>query len=152
MKQQTVRRIVWMAACIGLVVDIVAYAIVVPTWTGHPVTGAFVTTTATAVMLATLALQVTVLILQIFPNGGAMIPAPMFGDDGLLFVIASTGIPGVLWYNLAALADPFMRVNVIQVLSPATAIASAFLTPLFTSLLLLVFRLNQRSRFKAISS
>ena len=139
MKQQTVQRIVWAASIIGLAVDVAALGIVASAWSGLSVSGSFVTIMATAVMIATLALQVTFVIVQLFPNGRAMIPVRMLGPDGWEFVIVSTALPGVLWHSLAPLAIPFMRL-----------IMPGFITPLFTSLLLLVGRVIQQRRMAAI--
>jgi hypothetical protein len=139
MKQKTVQRIVWVASSIGLAVDVVALVIVASAWSGLSVSGAFIKTTATAVMVATLALQVAFVIVQLFPNGRAMVPVRMFGADAWEFVIVSTAIPGVLWHELAELALPSMRL-----------IMPGFTTPLFTSLLLLVGRLVQQRRMTAI--
>ena len=96
MRQKTVQRIVWVATIIGAAVDVVALVIVASAWSGLSVSGAFVKTTATAVMIATLALQATFVIVQLFPNGRAMVPVRMFGPDGWEFVIVSTAIPSVL--------------------------------------------------------
>ncbi len=139
MKQKTFQRIVWVASIIGLAVDVVALVIVASAWSGLSVSGAFVTTTATAVMIATLALQATFVIVQLFPNGRAMIPVRMLGPDAWEFVIVSTAIPGVLWHELAKLAIPSMRL-----------IMPGFTTPLFTCLLFLVGRLVQQRRIAAI--
>jgi hypothetical protein len=139
MKQKTVQSIVWAASIIGLAVDVVALVIVASAWSGLSVSGAFVKTTATAVMIATLALQATFVIAQVFPNGRAMVPVRMFGPDAWEFVIVSTAIPGVLWHELAELAIPSMRL-----------IMPGFTTPLFTCLLFLVGRVMQRRRMAAI--
>lgn len=139
MKQQTVQRIVWAASYIGLAVDLATVVIVVMAWSGLSLTGVFVTTTATALMVATMALQATFLIVQQFPNGRAMVPVPMLGSDGWFWVIVSTSIPGVLWHNLAALAVPFMRL-----------IMPGFTTPLFTCLLFTIARGIQLRRIKPI--
>jgi len=139
MKQKTVQCIVWAASIIGLAVDVVALVIVASAWSGLSVSGAFVTTTATAVMIATLVLQATFVIVQLFPNGRATVPVGALGPDGWSYVIISTAIPGALWHDLGALADPFMRV-----------IMPGFITPLFISLLLLIGRVMQQRRMAAI--
>jgi len=139
MKEQTVQGIVWTASYIGLAVDVATLVMVGLVWSGHSLTGAFVTSTATALMIATLALQTTFVILQPFPNGQAIVFGRMLGPDGWAFVIASTAIPGVLWHNLAALAIPSMRL-----------IMPGFTTPLFMCLLLLIARRLQQRRFTAI--
>lgn len=138
MKPQTVQRIVWAASIIGLAVDVVTLVIVVSGWSGLSLAGAFVTTTATALMIATLALQATFLIVQMFPNGRAMVPVRMLGPDGWIFVIVSTAIPGVVWQNLGALAIPFMRV-----------ITPGFASPLLMCLLLIAGRQVQVRRMVA---
>jgi hypothetical protein len=139
MKEQTVQRIVWTASYIGLAVDVATLVMVGLVWSGHSFTGAFVTSTATALMIATLALQGIFIVMQLFPNGQAMVPGRLLGPDGWSFVIASTAIPGVLWHNLAALAIPAMRL-----------IMPGFTTPLLTCLLLLVVRRLQQRSFGAI--
>lgn len=139
MKQQTVQRIVWTASYIGLAVDVATIVIVASAWSGLSLTGAFFTTTATVLMIATLALQATFLIMQLFPNGRGMVPVPKLGPDGWLWVIASTAIPGVLWHNLAALAVPFMGL-----------IMPGFVTPLLNCLLLAVARRVQLRNLAAI--
>jgi hypothetical protein len=139
MKQKTVQRIVWAASIIGLAVDVVALVIVVSAWSGLSVSGPFVTATATAAMIATLALQATFVIMQLFPNGRATVPVGMFGPDGWSYVIISTAIPGALWHELAALAFPYMRL-----------IMPGFITPLFISVLLLVGRVMHQRRIAAI--
>ncbi len=139
MKEQTVQRIVWTASYIGLAVDVATLVMVGSVWSGHSLTGAFVTSTATALMIATLALQATFVIVQLFPNGQAIVPGRMLGPDGWTFVIATTMMPGGLWHNLAALAIPSMRL-----------IMPGFTTPLLTCLLLLIVRRLQQRRFMAI--
>lgn len=139
MKQQTVQRIVWTASYIGLAVNVATLVIVVSAWSGLSLSGAFITTTATALMIATLALQATFLIMQMFPNGRAMVPVGMLGPDGWSYVIISTAIPGALWHDLAELAIPFMGL-----------IMPGFTTPLFTCVLLFVGRLVQQRRMAAI--
>ncbi|HXG69617.1 MAG TPA: hypothetical protein VNJ04_03280 [Gemmatimonadaceae bacterium] len=135
MSQQTVQRIVWGAAYTGLVVDVAAIVIAVSVWSGLSVSGAFSTAAATAVMIATLALQLTFVTVQMFPNGRAVVPVPNLGPDGWFWVILSTAIPGVLWHTLADLAIPGMRL-----------IMPGFATPLLTCLLLLVGRRMQLRR------
>ena len=139
MKEQTVQRVVWTASYIGLAVDVGTLVIVGSAWSGHSLTGAYVVSTATALMIATLALQATFVMVQLFPNGQAIVSGRMLGPDGWSFLIASTVIPGVLWHNLAALAIPSMRL-----------IMPGFTTPLLTCLLLLVVRRLQLRRFTAI--
>jgi len=138
MKQQTVQRIVWAASYMGLAVAVAAIVIVVAAWSGLSLSGAFFTTTATALMIATLALQFTFIIVQLFPNGRAIVPVGMLGPDGWSFVIISTAIPGVLWRNLAELAIPSMQ------------LMPSFATPLFTCLLLFIGREIQKRRMAAI--
>lgn len=139
MKQETVRRTVWTASIIGLVVDIATIVIVASAWSGLSPSGAIVATTATALMIATLALQATFIIVQMFPNGRTMVPVGLLGPDGWSYVIISTAIPGVLWRNLAEMAIPSMLHM------------PAFATPLFTCLLLLIGREIQKRRMAAIS-
>jgi hypothetical protein len=139
MKPEIVKRIVWTASYIGVAVDVASLVIAVSAWSGLSLSGSFVTTTATALMIATLALQATFVIVQLFPNGRAKVPVPVLGLDGWFFVITSTAIPGVLWHNLAALAFPFMRL-----------IMPGFATPLLTGVLLMGGRLVQRRRMAEI--
>ena len=132
MQQKNVKRIVWAASIVGLVVDVVTLVVVVSAWSGLALPHAFVTTTATMLMIATLALQATFIIVQLFPNGRAMVSVRFLGPDGWFLVVTSTTIPGALWHSLGELAIPFMRL-----------IMPGFATPLFLSVLLMGGRLLQ---------
>ncbi len=150
MKPQTVRRIVWAAAYIGLLIAVGTITIAVPVWLGRPILSPLVTTVATALMVATLALQATILIALLTARGRAMVPVPMLGDDGWIFAIVSTSFPGIVWDILATQAAPFMASTMFEMVSPATAVASALVSPVGTSVLLLVLRVEQQRRMKAI--
>jgi hypothetical protein len=141
MKNDTVRAIVSVAAYTGLALDAATLAIVVPAWMGHPLTSALVTAVATVVMIATLALQLAFIIVQMIPGGRAMVAVPGLGYDGWFFAIVSTVLPGVLWSNLAAQAAPFMRL-----------IMPGFTTPAMIALLLMVGRGVQQRRLRAARS
>jgi len=141
MRHDTVRSVVRVAAYTGLALDAITLAIVVPAWTGHAFTGALVTAIATAVMIATLALQLAFIIMQMVPGGRAMVPVPGLGYDGWFFAIVSTALPGAVWSNLAAQAAPFMRL-----------IMPGFTTPLVIALLFMIGRGAQQRRLRALRS
>jgi hypothetical protein len=90
-------------------------------------------------MIATLTVQLTFVLMQMTPNGRAMVAVPGLGHDGWFFVIASTLLPGALWSNLAAQAAPFMRL-----------IMPGLTTPAVVALLLLIGRGVQQRRMRTI--
>jgi hypothetical protein len=136
MKVQTVRRVVSTAAIVGIAIDVAAVAIFVAERSGR--SGSFITAAATVAMIATLMLQATFVVVQLFANGRAMIPLRWLGPDGWFVVIASTAIPGVLWPNMAAMAVSSMRV-----------VMPGFVTPLVVCVLLLFGRTVQQRRLRA---
>lgn len=72
--------------------------------------------------------------MPLIPNGRTPVSVGKLGPNGLLWIIVSTTIPGVLWHYLAGLAAAPMR-----------DIMTGFVTPLFLSVLL-IFSWEVQSR------
>lgn len=135
MKVENVQRLVRVASYIGLALQLATIALWIPAWSGRTPSGTFPMVTATTVMVGTLALQLLFILVPLIPNGRTPVAVGKLGPDGLMWIIVSTMIPGVLWHYLAGLAAPPMR-----------DIMTGFVTPLFLTVLLLISREVQNRR------
>lgn len=138
MQRSTVARIVRASVVAGLALQ-VATIVVVGLASSQATSGPFIGPTASAAMIVTLALQAIYLVVQLAPNGRAHVPVLTKTDDGWMIAILCTALPGVLWHNLGALAG-----------HPLDQIMPGFVTPLLVSALLLIGRLVQLRRVRAV--
>ena len=137
MQLRTVGRIVRATVIVGIILQAATIAIAALAFAERGGTP-FVSTAATVVMVATLALLATFVVVQLFPNGRAHVPVLTATNDGWTLTIMSTMVPGALWHPLGDLAG-----------SPMNLIMSGFATPLFLSLFLVVGRQLQLRRLRA---
>ncbi len=90
---------------------------------------------ATTLMVVTLGLQLLYIVMPMIPNGRTVVSVGRFGPDGMLWIIMSTMLPGVVWHYLAGLAA-----------SPMRYLMTGFVTPLYLSTALLVAYVWQQRR------
>lgn len=92
---------------------------------------------ATAIMIATLGLQVAFALVQLVPEGRQLTNVRFAGPDAWFTIITFTLMPGVAWHYLSTLAAPFMQ-----------GIMSGLATPALTGLLLMIGRLIQQRNYR----
>ena len=94
-------------ACVAVaVVLFVASPIVVMPAIAELLPRAVLMPLASAIMLATLAIQLSFLLIQFVPDSRRVILLPRVGGDAWFFILVVTMMPAVSWHDLAKLADP----------------------------------------------
>lgn len=134
MRQNLMRQFTIVCLVVALAEWFGSLAVAGLVWTGHSPQSTIV---PTAIMIASLAIQVAFVIAQMLPEGRSLVTIRYFGPDAWYATIILNMMPGVFWHLLAGVAAPSMRM-----------IMPGFVTPVVTGLLLMIGRLIQQRNYR----
>jgi hypothetical protein len=134
MRQNIMRPLTIVCLIVALAAWFGTLAVVGILWSGGTLPS---TTAPTAIMIATLAIQLAFVFTQMTPAGRGLVKVRYFGPDAWFAIIIFTMMPGVLWHVLAGVAAPFMR-----------GIMPGYTTPLITGFLFMIGRLIQQRNYR----
>ena len=135
MRYSIMRQFTLACLALSLAVFLASLAIEVMRFSGSA--AAFGAPAATAVMIITLALQLSFVLLQVIPEGRQLVNARYFGPDVWLTIVTFTLMPGVAWHTLGGLSAPFMR-----------SVMPGMATPAVTGTLLMLGRIIQQRNYR----